>query len=407
MNCIVKGVIMSKRAAKGTPSIKQITIKGGNGVEYKYFSSRITVGHDPISGKQIQRTFTGKTEKEVSAAVIQAQNQVNNGEFVLPSKLTLAQYMRMWLADRENQVSLNTFKIYSNMIKWHIVRVFGEKVKLTDIKHKQVNDFIHRMEREGYSSKTIRNAHGVLCKALNDAEKNELIRRNPAEKCELPKLKHKVVVAWTDEEFASFVKLSKKYKWGDALLFIALTGLREAECLGLRFDQVDLENDTISIVRQLQKLGNDLVQVENTKTDKSRRTIKIAHTATEILRKRQLKQAENRFASGEHWQGWKNAKERESYYVFCMDNGKPVIREHLLKTVKRIGEQMGKPNLTVHDLRHVYATLCLSNGTDLKTVSEVLGHSSVSTTADIYADVSQKLKTENAEKMEAYILRVI
>ena len=90
-----------------------------------------------------------------------------------------------------------------------------------------------------------------------------------------------------------------------------------------------------------------------------------------------------------------------------MDNGKPVIREHLLKTVKRIGEQMGKPNLTVHDLRHVYATLCLSNGTDLKTVSEVLGHSSVSTTADIYADVSQKLKTENAEKMEAYILRVI
>ena len=68
---------------------------------------------------------------------------------------------------------------------------------------------------------------------------------------------------------------------------------------------------------------------------------------------------------------------------------------------------MGKPNLTVHDLRHVYATLCLSNGTDLKTVSEVLGHSSVSTTADIYADVSQKLKTENAEKMEAYILRVI
>lgn len=392
----------SSRSAKGRGSVQQRTIKNKNGKEYTYYTARVTVGHDPISGKQVQRTFTGKTQQEVVKKMIDAQNSVNQGEYVNPSKYTLAQYLRQWLEGKKDSVSINTYSTYKQRIDNHIIRIFGEKIKLSDISKIQVQKFVERLKKEGYSSKTIRSTHGVLCKALMDAERLEIIKRNPAEKCELPKVTHKEVKPFSDQEIASLLSLCSLYKNGDILLFIVLSGLRESECLGLCFDCVDFKNNCITIKRQLQKHGNDQIRIENTKNGKARKIV-LAKSAMNILRARQSKQIRDRFKVGDQWQGWQNDTERAASYVFLADFGKPVTRDSLYMTAKRIGKKLGRPELTVHDLRHAYATICLQNGTDLKTVSESLGHSTIAITADIYAGVAEKMKRENADRLEKFI----
>ena len=389
------------RGAQGAGTIREKTVVR-NGKEYHFWEARATVGRDPLTGKQIQKSFSGKTQKEVQQKLTAALAEIDSGDYLQPSKLTLAAWLDEWQKMIQPKVSLNTYETYKSRIDNHIVPGFGKKVKLADVNRLQVQKFVDSLIKHGLAPKTVRSTHGVLSKALEDAERMELIKSNPAAKIELPRAKHKEVDALTDEEIQQFFKIADTRKYGNLLRFILLTGLRESEALGLCWDAVDFTANTITVRRQLQKHTGGYILLNETKSHKPR-TIVLSASAMAILRKLKNQQAEQRFALGDAWEGWKTEAERKSYFCFTNENGRYITSDGLYACLKRIADKMGKPALTVHDLRHAYATLCLQNGDDLKTVSANLGHSTIAITADIYASVSQKMQNASAERMERFI----
>ena len=393
---------MSK-AASGSGTIRKKTVVR-NGKPYEFWEARVTVGTNPLTGKQQQKSFSGKTQAEVRQKMTQALAEIDNGEYFQPSTLTLAQWLNQWLEMLEGKVTFNTLKTYRSRVEQHIIPYFGTRIKLADVTKLQVQRFIDSLSKT-LAPKTIRSIHGALGKALETAEEMELIKKNPCSKISLPRVEHKHVEALTDEQIKQMLKIAEERKYGHLLKFILLSGLRESEALGLRWDCVNFKDSTITIRRQLQKQGNQHITVEATKSHKAR-TIKLSATAMQILKDCQLKQIEDRANAGEAWEGWTDDVSRKTSLCFTNENGRYIDHESLYACVKRIARAMDLPNFTVHDLRHAFATLCLQNGDDLKTVSAALGHSTISVTADIYASVSEQMRTQSADRMEAFISRV-
>ena len=108
-------------------------------------------------------------------------------------------------------------------------------------------------------------------------------------------------------------------------------------------------------------------------------------------------------AAGEFWQGWKDDKERESWYIFTNETGRFLNSATVYENFKKIAAEIGTPEARLHDLRHTFAVISLQNGDDFKTLQENLGHSSATTTLNVYAHVSEKMKEESARRQQAYI----
>jgi integrase len=179
-----------------------------------------------------------------------------------------------------------------------------------------------------------------------------------------------------------------------ALYTVALAvGLRQGEALGLRWQDVNLEAGTLSVVTSLQRLEGQPVLAEP-KTDKSRRTIKLPDVCIAALQAHREKQTLERAFMGEEWKD-------EWNLVFVEDDGSPLSRYAVTRRFQRILADSGIPKRRFHDLRHTCATLLLAQGVPLRVVQETLGHSLFSTTADIYSHVLPVLMADAAAKMDA------
>lgn len=374
-----------------------------NGQKCTLWEGRVTVGVD-TNGRQKQKSFYGATKGEVRQKMTAAMLEVDTtGTLFEPSKMTFTEWSKEWLEMIEGKVSKNTYKTYSSRLSTHIEPALGQ-FRIAEISKLQIQKFIDSLLKKKLAPKTIRSYHGVLSKMFEDAERLDMIKSNPAEKCTLPRVKHKEV-KFDDSDVQNFLKYATDAKHGKTLVFILLSGLRESECLGLCWDCVSFKDNTIIVRRQLQRHKGGYILLSETKSHKPR-SITISKAAMNILSEMNKKQTLDRFAAGEAWQGWKTEAEKKTSFCFVSDIGTPISHVSLLKEMKKIAEKMGRPSLTVHDLRHGYATLCLQNGDDLKLVSENLGHSTVAITADIYAGVTTRMKNESAERMDAFLERI-
>ncbi|MFB0919750.1 MAG: tyrosine-type recombinase/integrase [Oscillospiraceae bacterium] len=144
------------------------------------------------------------------------------------------------------------------------------------------------------------------------------------------------------------------------------------------------------------------VPLKNNKT----RTVQVAPFIIDILKAERTKQAETRLLVGELWEGWQNAKERQTALVFTNEVGRHLIQNTVVAHFKKIVGSIGAPETRVHDLRHTFAVLSLQNGDDFKTVQENLGHATASFTLDIYGHVSKKMKQDSADRMQQYISKI-
>lgn len=184
---------MAKRAAQGAGTIRKKTVTR-KGKEYIYWEARITTGRDPGTGKQIQRSFTGKTQKEVREKMQAAAVAVNAGTYVAPQKMTVGQWIDIWSTDYLIGTKPATIKIYKNNIKNHIKPALGA-VRLSDLRPHMVQKFINEMN---LAPASVRLAYKVLHRALEKAVELQYIPKNPSAGCELPKLKQRVkYTRWT------------------------------------------------------------------------------------------------------------------------------------------------------------------------------------------------------------------
>lgn len=411
---------MAKRG-NGDGTITKRTVTR-NGKQYTFWEGRLTIGTNPGNGKQQRKTFTGKTQKEVREKMQAAAVAVNEGTFFQPSKITLAEWLDLWLKEYTADKKYLTVKHYTAQCNTHIKPALGA-VKLSMLTAPQIQSFYNDLGKTGkritredpktgkeivtfepLAAKSIRNIHGILIKALNVAIDVGYLRTNPADRVTLPRKEKKEINPLDDAQIAAFFKEAGNDEYCYLLRLIPFTGLREAEAMGLTWDCVDFEAGTLKINKQLVKRPNaaggfTLAETKNSKI----RVIKAAPMIMQQLKHRQREQIEQRFKAGELWQGWQNDKERKTALVFTTATGGNLSPQTVYNHCKKVLERIGAGDRCVHDLRHTFAVLSLQNGDDVKTVQGNLGHATAAFTLDVYGHVSERMKEDSAARMEKYM----
>ena len=253
------------RAAHGAGSIRQRP----DGT----WEARITIGTNPGTGKPIRRSVYGKTQADVRKKMTAIQAAVDNGTYQAPDKTTVSEWLDDWMKTFcSTKVKPLTYSSYEVVIKNHIKPAIGA-MKLQDVKGIHVQKLYNGMMAKDLSAKTVKNVAAVLHKALSMAQKQGMIQVNPCDAAELPKATQKEIKPLTDAEIPLFLKAIDKNPMRNAYALCLFAGLREGECLGLSWDQVNFETHRITVSQQLQhekKKGAKYYIAPTTKSGKPR-----------------------------------------------------------------------------------------------------------------------------------------
>lgn len=392
------------RAANGNGTIRKKSVMK-NGKKYIYWEARCTVGYDPGTGKQIQRSISGKTQKEVAQKLKQMSLDVDNGTYQEPSNLTVKDWFEIWQKDYMGDVKASTKLLYSRNVDLYIVPNLGA-VKLDSLTTSMIQKLYNQLTSENQESgkplspKTIKNIHGILHKALQQAVENGVIRVNPSDACKLPRVEKKDIQPLDDNQVSEFLKAVHGHPYEYLYKIALFTGIREGEVLGLTWDCVDFQSNTLYINKQLQKskkVGGEY-QLIPTKNGKAR-LITVAPSVMAALKRQKVKQAQAQLCAGPAW-------ENKEGFVFTNALGGHLAHFTVYKEFKKIVCSIGLDNARFHDLRHSYAVAAIESGDDIKTVQGNLGHATAAFTLNIYAHTTQKMRQQSADRMERFIQAV-
>ena len=386
--------ITAKKRANGEGNIRKR--KDGR------WEGRYTAGHDPTTGKAITKNVLGKTQAEVKEKLKAAMEKSTHLDMVRSGKYTVAEWVRLWF-DTYSKPAIReqTSYYYNNYIEKHIVPGLGDikldKLTTLDIQRfynelktsGRVQRYAHiELKDKGLSNRFIRGVHQVLNQALNQAVSERLIVTNPASGCRLPKIERKEMKVLLPEQIGAYLKEADKRGLLPAYYLELTSGLRRGELLALLWTDLDVENMTISVTKQVNRINGEL-KVSQPKTRNSIRTIPIPKQAVDLL-------------VSEH------EKHPDSPYMFpSPKTGTMYDPDSFRHTHEKILVAAGIEHIRFHDLRHTFATLSLQNGVDVKTLSNTLGHYSAGFTLDTYTHTTQKMRREAADTIGNVIDQVM
>ena len=361
------------------------------------WEARYTTGRDCGSGKQIQRSVYGTTQREVRQKLAAAVAALDKGVYQAPNKITVSQWMSEWLTTFcSGKVKPLTLQSYAGIIKNHITPAIGA-VELQAVKGTHIQRLYNSMTKAGRSGKTVKNVAAVLHKAFSVALKQGIIAVNPCDAAELPKVERHEITPLTDEEIPLFLQAIDGSPMRNAYALCLFAGLREGECLGLSWKQVDFQRGRITVSQQLQKektKGGKYYIAPSTKSGKPR-TIEPPPIAFEYLRAERVRQLENQLRAGPVW-------DNPDDLVFTYDAGKHYAIVTFYNNFKKIAASIGRPDARPHDLRHTAATVAIASGADVKSVQDLLGHATASFTLNVYAHTSEQMMKDTAARMQSY-----
>lgn len=373
-------------------SIRKIT-KTSKGKEYTYYEARYTEGFDPRTGKQIQRSISDKSKKVVAQKLKAALAAIDAGTYKAPCKMTVAQWLDIWVAEYLNSVKPLTKHNYNKQVQKHLKPALGA-ARLEALDTHTIQRFYNSLIASGLSPKTVKNIHGILHCALQQAIACDYIYRNPADACKLPKVTKPEIKPLEPEEIARLLKEAEQDDYCNLFIVAMFTGMRQGELLGLAWECVDFKSGIITIKQQLQcKDGNYFL--ETPKSGKNR-TILPAPIVMDALRNQLERQQQEQEQAGEMWDNQFNL-------VFTDALGKYLVRRTVVKHFKKISQRAGiSDDARFHDLRHSFAVSSLYAGDDIKTVQANLGHATAQFTLDVYGHVTQKMRQESANRMQKF-----
>ena len=375
-----------------------------NGRDYTYWEGRCTVGYDLGTGKQIQRSVTAKTQKEVSQKIKELTHELDMGTYVDPCRLTVSEYLAIWQTEYLKSIKPNTAYSYRRVCENHIVPGLGA-VKLNKLTPLMVQQFYNGLENaktgEALSAKTIHNIHGILHKALQRAVILGYIPSNPAdaEKVELPEEDDTEIRPMEDEEVVKFIEGIQTHRFRLVYLMALFTGMRQGEVLGLSWNNVDWKHNTIYVRQQLQIDRATREYIIDTPKHRKKRTLTVAPAVMELLREQQRNQEQQKACAREWNNKWN--------LVFTRDDGSNLAINSVGNSYKALVRRLDCDDRRFHDLRHSFASTSLENGDDVKTLQENLGHHSPAFTLKQYGHVKKSMAIASAERMEAYIQAVM
>ncbi len=308
---------------------------------------------------------------------------------------TLGGFLDIWLAEvAKPSVRHWTFKGYEVHVRLHLKPSLG-RLPLDRLEPAHVQRLLNDKVKSGLSPKSVRYLRGTLRTALNHAVRWGYISRNPAALVDGPRVEPYEAKPFTVEEARMFLDAIK----GDrlqALYSVALTvGLRQGEALGLRWQDIDLELGTLSVTKQLQRVAGEFQLVEP-KTKRSRRTLALPGIAVRELRDHHMRQKSERDKGGPEWNSMS--------LVFTTRAGEPLDGTVVTHQFHKILERAGLPQRRFHDLRHSCATLLQAQDVSPRVAMEILGHSHIAVTMNMYTKVVTALKRDAADRMNDLML---
>jgi integrase len=343
------------------------------------------------NGKRVRKVLNGATRAEVAAKLTAALRSKQLGIPLPSERQTVAEYLRGWLENvAKPSTRPKTFTSYEYITREHLIPSLGAKV-LAKLGPQEVREFMKAKVDIGLSAKTVKHLRDTLRCALNVAVRDGILARNPAALVKPPRETLHAVTVLTQDQARQFLEAARGCRL-EALFTVAICmGLREAEALGLRWEDVDFQSGTITVRYQLQRISGKL-QLTQPKTEKSRRAIPMPAITRSALVAHLAAQRDARDLAGDRWV--------DSGLVFTTGIGTPLDQRNMLRDFYRLIKASNVPKIRFHDLRHSAATLLLAQGVHMKAVQEILGHSNFSTTANVYAHVLPSMKREAADRMD-------
>lgn len=351
------------------------------------------------NGKRRQKKKRGfKTKKEANIALVEAENEVNKGTYIEPSKELFIKYINDWFDIKKKSIprSAKTTRTY---IDTYIIPFFDNTVTLGNLQLRHVNNFITKLndhprgEKVGYSPSTIKRAMDIIKSALEYAVIDGLIPKNVAKGATMPKKKDtkEALKVWNMEEMERFLKAAE----GDRLYILYLlalkTGCRQGELLGLRWKDINFNTAEITISQVLSHDAKEFY--EGAKTEAGNRRISIDNKTIMKLKEHQK------------LIGLEKEKHGEGYIdndlVVCTTIGTPYNPSNILnRSFKPLIEASGVPRIPFHGLRHSHATMLLQLGENIKIISDRLGHSDIKVTLSIYSHLLPSMQKQVVSKLD-------
>ena len=345
----------------------------------------------------------GALQSKVNKALRQTMNAFEeelslgkNNEYCAESEMSISDFMKNWLEENKRNIQRTTYTNYRIMINGRIYNYFSQKpnIRVATITAKDIQEFYDSMFAENCTANTVIHYHAILRKAFSQAVKNETIAGNPFDKVERPKKNKFVGDHYSEEELKTLLKLTREDVIYPAIVLAGCMGLRRSEALGVRWSRINLEEgymllDTKVVSVKDESGKGEVLPVEEMKNVTSKRTLPIPQQVMEMLyeqkRKREL-----------YIKLFKSSYNREFEDYVCVNElGELLNPGYVSGRFFDLLGQYGLRKIRFHDLRHTFASILINKDVPLINVSNFLGHSDVSTTANIYAhfDKSSKLKS--------------
>lgn len=345
------------------------------------------------TGHRQRRSVSGRTFREVQTKIRELRNEQAEGTLRTSKQesLTVEEFLRQWYENKAApQIRHNSRKLYKNVIEGHLIPTLGHKT-LAKLTPADVQGFIGKKLREGYAPSSVRTFRVILSSALRQAHLWGMMRINPVTLTTPPKLHDSDVTPLDMAEARQLLDVVKDTRL-EALYTVGVAlGLRKGEILALRWCDVNFERGTLKVEHTLYQMdGRPTLQPP--KSASSKRTIKMPRVVSAALLRHRDRQELEKRRYADVW--------IDTDLVFCARTGRPISAVWLHYNFAKLLAANGMRRITLHCLRHSAATLLLTQGVDLKTVSEILGHANIQTTANLYTHVNNELREHAAEQMD-------
>ena len=373
---------MTKRKRRG---------QGEGSIYYREDEKRWVASFIGEDGKRRYRS--GKTRKEAYEKFQQALQEQKQGKLITGTHQTVRQYLEYWLdaVCKPPALRISSYEKYRKLINTYILPALGH-IQLQKLTPQHVQALYRKKGDDGLSSKMINSIHGVLHKALGNAVRWNLVSRNICDLVSPPRIVKPTIESLTMEQAHKLLEAVRGHRL-EVLLIVALTtGIRRGELLALRWSEVDLEEQRIQVRRTVDYItGYGYVETEP-KTAAGKRLIALPYFVANILKQHRLQQLEAKLKVGRAWE--------DRDLVFTDLHGGYFNPRYLGKLFDKVLAEADLPHMRFHDLRHSAATLLLSMGVHVKVVQEILGHSTISMTADIYSHVLPSMQEDAMGKWD-------
>lgn len=346
---------------------------------------------DPVTGRRRQRTRTIRgTREDAEKELERITVELGEGMWVDDGSMRLAEFLELFREARGRQKNWapGTVMFYEQKHA-HAVKVMGHR-KLSQITGGALTIFYGRLADKGLSQTSIAHVHASLRSAFNAAVKWGYLRQNPCDRADAPTQARTEQSTWTADQLRTFLDAAADTRWLVPFMLLATTGMRRSEVAGLRWAAVDLKRESLIVREALTSTAGHL-EFGPPKTRKSIRSVALDPDTVALLAAHRRKQITERMALDGTFE--------ENDLVVAWEDGRPVNPEILTKNFRRISSQLDLPRIRLHDLRHTWATLALTEGIAMRVVSERLGHASFKITADTYTHVVEDVDRDAAARV--------